>query len=65
MEMPDEERPPTNIWHHMERLTEWFEAVKERRKNPDMEPIGDYQGDGPMMRNEYLDEVMGGGSDGS
>jgi hypothetical protein len=60
IELPDDERPPDNIWHHNERLKEWFEAVKERRKNPDMQPIGEYEGDGPMMRNEYLSEVMGG-----
>lgn len=64
MELPEGEKPPENIWHHMERLGEWFDAVRERRKNPDMEPIGDYQGDGPMMQNDYLKEVMEGGESG-
>jgi len=60
LELPEDEKPPEEIWHHMERLTEWFDAVKERRRNPDMEPIGEYKGDVPLMRNEYLEEVMGG-----
>jgi hypothetical protein len=40
-------------------LNDWFEAVKERRKNPDMKPIDSYEGDGPMMRNQILDELTG------
>lgn len=33
-ELSEEDRPPQNIWHHGERLEEWFAAVKERWKNP-------------------------------
>ena len=33
-ELSEEDRPPRNIWHHSERLEEWFAAVKERWRNP-------------------------------
>jgi len=45
------------MWHHSERVSEWFEAVSERRKNPDMEPVEKF--DVPVMQNELLAEVMG------
>ena len=45
------------MWHHSERTGEWFEAVKQRRKNPDMAPVDTF--DVPVMENEYLKEVMG------
>ena len=32
-ELPEEEVPPEEIWHHGERLDEWFEAVKQARKD--------------------------------
>jgi len=48
------------MWHHAERINEWFEAVKERRNNPDMEPINSEKFDVPVMQNELLAEVMGG-----
>ena len=38
LELPEDEVPPELIWHHEDRLDEWFEAVKERRKNPDSGP---------------------------
>jgi hypothetical protein len=57
-ELPDDERPDELFWHHSERLTEWFEAVSERRKNPDMQPIDD-DIQGPSMKNQYLEEIMG------
>jgi hypothetical protein len=62
-ELPDDERPDELIWHHQERLTEWFEAVTERRKNPGMYPVDDIEG--PTMKNEYLEEIMGGGESGN
>lgn len=34
---PDEV-PDENIWHHPQRLEEWFEAVKQRRENG-LQPI--------------------------
>lgn len=33
MELPEEEVPPQRIWHHEERLSEWFEAVTQKRKD--------------------------------
>jgi hypothetical protein len=33
MELPEEEVPPRRIWHHEERLTAWFEAVDQKRKD--------------------------------
>jgi len=38
-ELPEAEVPDEDIWHHPERLEEWWEAVKQRRENPDMEPV--------------------------
>lgn len=31
MELPEDEIPPEHIWHHSERMAEWFEAVKAKR----------------------------------
>lgn len=51
------------MWHHNSRLKEWFEAVKERRKNPDQQPIDSF--DVPVMENQdeetqkLLDAVRG------
>jgi hypothetical protein len=30
----EEDTPDESIWGHPEKLEEWFETVKERRKNP-------------------------------
>lgn len=30
--LPSEEQPPPEIWHHNERLTEWFDRIKAERK---------------------------------
>jgi len=35
-ELSEEDRPPKNIWHFSERLEEWFEAVRERWKHPEL-----------------------------
>ena len=60
MELPDDEQPPASIWHHEERLEEWFAAVKQRREErfsgsgPTMQPIDD---DTPgMMGNELAQQ---------
>lgn len=41
LELPEDDQPDPSIWHHDERLREWFEALKHRRKNPgtELEPI--------------------------
>lgn len=63
MELPEDELPPEEMWHHNSRLKEWFEAVKERRKNPDQQPIDSF--DVPVMENQdeetqkLLDSVRG------
>lgn len=62
-ELPDDERPPENIWHHGERLRDWFAAVTERRKHPDQKPIDDESFDVPVMRNELVEKAMGGRND--
>jgi hypothetical protein len=56
-ELPEDEIPPEEMWHHQERVKEWFEAMKERRKNPDMEPVDSF--DVPVMKNEALKDLMG------
>lgn len=33
MERPEEEVPPVEIWHHEERLKEFFESVKQDRED--------------------------------
>jgi hypothetical protein len=63
MELPEDELPPEEMWHHTSRLAEWFDAVKERRKNPDQQPIDSF--DVPVMANqdketqELLERVRG------
>lgn len=39
MELPDDDQPDEKIWNHPEKLEEWFDMVKERRKNPNMEKV--------------------------
>lgn len=56
-ELPQDEIPPEEIWHHSERTNEWFEAVKQRRENPDMVPVDQF--DVPTMKNEALAEMLG------
>lgn len=60
-ELPDDERPDVEIWHHGERLRDWFKAVEQRRKNPDQKPIDDESFDVPVMQNQdpMLDELRG------
>jgi hypothetical protein len=33
LEAPRDDVPPEHIWHHDERLTEWYAAVEQRRKD--------------------------------
>lgn len=60
IELPEDEVPPEKIWHHDERMTEWFQAVKERReaRSKGQEPIPDVEAD--MTENEIVQEVVGG-----
>lgn len=59
-ELPDEERPDENIWHHPQRLQEWFEAVKAKRKDPKGEAVPQAEEpEGGWMRNELLAEHLG------
>ena len=32
-ELPNDEVPPRNIWHHEERMKEWWASVKQRRES--------------------------------
>ena len=56
MELPDDECPPPEIWHHSERMEQWFEQLKERRRNPEQRPIEEFDGD-DMIRNELVEEL--------
>lgn len=49
-ELPEAEVPDENIWHHPERLEEWWEAVKQRREHG-LEPI-ETGGDDGWAQNE-------------
>lgn len=51
-ELPEDEQPDESIWGHPERLDDWFEAVKHRRKNPGQEPIVDDYSDKDFTQNE-------------
>lgn len=33
MELTDDYRPPEEIWHHQERLKEWFDSLSNRNSN--------------------------------
>jgi len=52
---PDEV-PPERIWHHSERLKEWFAAVKQRQETG-QKPIDSEPDDAPMMQNQVLEEM--------
>lgn len=51
-ELPEAEVPDENIWHHAERLEEWWEAVKARRENPELQPVEDDNTPGDWQQNE-------------
>lgn len=53
LELQEEDVPPELIWHHDKRMEEWFEAVKERRRNPNAEaPMEEV----PMTKNEIAEQ---------
>lgn len=56
--MPDDEVPDESIWHHPERLEEWFEAVKQRRERG-LDPI-DRAEDVDMTGNELTRDYLKG-----
>lgn len=57
-EMPESDQPPEEIWHHGERLEQWFAAVKTRQDHPEMEPIEDeYVDDGTSVKNELMADL--------
>lgn len=33
LDRPEDEVPPPEIWHHSERLEEWFAAIEQRKKD--------------------------------
>jgi hypothetical protein len=42
--LPTEEQPPQEIWHHQERLKEWFERIKgERERKYSSNPQDDWE----------------------
>lgn len=55
-ELPKDEVPDEAIWHHPQRLEEWFEAVEQRRRTG-MEPVDDAE-ESDMTGNELLAEMM-------
>lgn len=56
-ELPKAEVPDENIWHHPERLEEWWEAVEQRRKDG-LQPV-DSADDGDMTQNEFARGLRG------
>lgn len=57
MEMPEAEVPDEKIWHHAERLKEWFVVVKERRESG-LQPVDEAE-DSDMTGNAYARELRG------
>jgi len=56
-ELPDDEVPDENIWHHASRLEGWFEAIKQRRESG-LQPI-DQAEDAEMTGNELTRGLRG------
>lgn len=54
-EAPEEEIPDESIWHHQERLEEWFVAVKQRRESG-MQPVD--EGEETSMATNELSREM-------
>lgn len=56
-ELAPDEVPPENIWHHPQRLEEWFAAVKQRREtgHKPIEPLEDAE----MSDNALVAEFLG------
>lgn len=54
-ERPEDEVPDENIWHHAQRLEEWFEACKQRQENGH-QPI-DEADDADMTQNELAQQL--------
>lgn len=55
-EAQPDEVPSEDIWHHPQRLEEWFEAVKQRRETG-MQPIE--ADDADMTGNELTKGLRG------
>ena len=56
-ELPENEVPDEDIWHHSKRLEEWFEAIKQRRENG-LQPIDEAE-DSEMTGNEFARDLIG------
>ncbi len=54
LELPREDVPPEHIWHHEERLEEWFASVEQRRKDryKGLETVPDATDDETSVVNE-------------
>jgi hypothetical protein len=59
LEQPEEDIPPEEIWHHSERLEEWFESVKQRREDGGSGRGHEVIEDAPMTQNDLTAEVIG------
>ncbi len=53
-ELPAEEIPPAHLWHHSERLEEWFAAIKQQREDriKGVESVPDADDDDNALVNE-------------
>lgn len=56
-ELAEDEVPSENIWHHHDRLEEWFAAVKQRRESG-QQPVDD-EPNSEWATNELTQELMG------
>jgi hypothetical protein len=57
-ELPEEDQPPEQYWGDDDALKEWFEAVKQRRKDrangDSSEPLEEV----PQVSNEWARELL-------
>ena len=58
MELPEDEVPAADIWHHPQRMAEWNEARKAKNRAPGSEPVPGVE-EKDETRNQLVLELMG------
>lgn len=56
LELPEDDVPPELIWHHDERMKEWWDEVKAKRNRPAEPALEDV----PTTDNELAEEYRRG-----
>lgn len=59
LELPEDETPPSEIWGHPEKMDDWAEYVKAKRKDPSAQPVTKNRDTSEgRIRNELLDDFL-------